>query len=126
MAELTQMMQQYMETKRICPLRKCRSSRPSRRFPSDKYFLPHPWTECPHWCRLGDFYEMFFDDALTASRELEITLTGKSYNLGGRKLVNFIHNSPCGINLCHIVIAGGYVRCGNAVAAVRPDDGYLD
>jgi len=27
--------------------------------------------------RLGDFYEMFFDDALTASRELEITLTGK-------------------------------------------------
>ncbi len=31
--------------------------------------------------RLGDFYEMFFDDALTASRELEITLTGKSCGL---------------------------------------------
>ncbi len=28
--------------------------------------------------RLGDFYEMFYDDAITASRELEITLTGKS------------------------------------------------
>ena len=28
--------------------------------------------------RLGDFYEMFFDDALTASKELEITLTGKT------------------------------------------------
>ncbi len=28
--------------------------------------------------RLGDFYEMFFDDAVTASRELELTLTGKS------------------------------------------------
>ena len=28
--------------------------------------------------RLGDFYEMFFEDALTASRELEITLTGKN------------------------------------------------
>ena len=27
--------------------------------------------------RLGDFYEMFFSDALTASRELEITLTGR-------------------------------------------------
>ena len=27
--------------------------------------------------RLGDFYEMFFDDAETASRELELTLTGK-------------------------------------------------
>ena len=27
--------------------------------------------------RLGDFYEMFFDDAVTASRELEITLTAR-------------------------------------------------
>lgn len=27
--------------------------------------------------RLGDFYEMFFDDAVLASRELEITLTGR-------------------------------------------------
>ena len=27
--------------------------------------------------RLGDFYELFFDDAVTASRELELTLTGK-------------------------------------------------
>ncbi|MPW25214.1 DNA mismatch repair protein MutS [Alkalibaculum sp. M08DMB] len=31
--------------------------------------------------RLGDFYEMFFDDALTASRELEITLTGRDCGL---------------------------------------------
>src|SRR5436190_23539628 len=28
--------------------------------------------------RLGDFYEMFFDDAVTASRELEITLTARN------------------------------------------------
>ena len=27
--------------------------------------------------RLGDFYEMFFDDAILVSRELELTLTGK-------------------------------------------------
>ena len=27
--------------------------------------------------RLGDFYEMFFDDAITASRELDLTLTGR-------------------------------------------------
>ena len=27
--------------------------------------------------RLGDFYEMFFDDAIIASRELELTLTGR-------------------------------------------------
>ena len=34
--------------------------------------------------RLGDFYEMFFDDALTASRELELTLTGKNCGLKER------------------------------------------
>ena len=53
MAELTPMMQQYMETKKQYP-------------------------DCILFYRLGDFYEMFFKDALTASRELEITLTGKN------------------------------------------------
>lgn len=53
MAELTPMMQQYLETKK-------------------------EYQDCILFYRLGDFYEMFFDDALVASRELEITLTGKS------------------------------------------------
>lgn len=34
--------------------------------------------------RLGDFYEMFFDDAVTASRELELTLTGRDCGLPDR------------------------------------------
>ena len=34
--------------------------------------------------RLGDFYELFFDDAIVASRELEITLTGKECGLAER------------------------------------------
>ena len=34
--------------------------------------------------RVGDFYEMFFDDAITASRELELTLTGKDCGLEER------------------------------------------
>ena len=34
--------------------------------------------------RLGDFYEMFFEDAITASRELELTLTGKNCGLEER------------------------------------------
>ena len=53
MAELTPMMQQYVETKK-------------------------EYQDCILFYRLGDFYEMFYEDALTASRELEITLTGKS------------------------------------------------
>ena len=36
------------------------------------------YKDCILFYRLGDFYEMFFDDAITASRELEITLTGKA------------------------------------------------
>ena len=42
------------------------------------------YEDCILFYRLGDFYEMFFDDALTASRELEITLTGKSCGLEER------------------------------------------
>ena len=34
--------------------------------------------------RLGDFYEMFFDDAVKASKELELTLTGKDCGLEER------------------------------------------
>ena len=34
--------------------------------------------------RLGDFYEMFFDDAITVSKELELTLTGKDCGLEER------------------------------------------
>ena len=59
MAELTPMMQQYMETKK-------------------------EYKDCILFYRLGDFYEMFFEDALTASRELEITLTGKNCGLEER------------------------------------------
>lgn len=35
------------------------------------------YKDCILFYRLGDFYEMFFDDAITASKELEIVLTGK-------------------------------------------------
>ncbi len=53
MSELSPMMQKYIETKKEYP-------------------------DCILFYRLGDFYEMFFDDALIASKELEITLTGKN------------------------------------------------
>ena len=59
MAEMTPMMQQYLETKK-------------------------EYHDCILFYRLGDFYEMFFEDALTASKELEITLTGKNCGLEER------------------------------------------
>ena len=54
MAKITPMMEQYFEIKN-----------------NYKY--------CLLFYRVGDFYEMFFDDAIIASRELEIALTGKSW-----------------------------------------------
>ena len=57
--ELTPMMKQYMQTK-------------------------EEYKDCILFYRLGDFYEMFFDDALTASKELEITLTVQNCGLEER------------------------------------------
>ena len=56
MAELSPMMQSYLETK-------------------------EQYKDCMLFYRLGDFYEMFFDDAIVASRELEITLTSRACGL---------------------------------------------
>ena len=42
------------------------------------------YADCILMCRIGDFYEMFFDDALTVSKELELTLTGKDCGLPER------------------------------------------
>lgn len=44
--------------------------------------------------RLGDFYEMFFEDAITASHELELTLTGKNAGFK-RKSTNVWSTTSC-------------------------------
>ncbi len=59
MAKMTPMMRQYLDTK--------------EKYPGMILFF-----------RLGDFYEMFFDDAKLVSRELELTLTGKSCGMEER------------------------------------------
>ena len=59
MADVTPMMQHYLQTK-------------------------EEYKDCILFYRLGDFYEMFFDDAKIVSKELELTLTGKSCGLEER------------------------------------------
>ncbi len=82
MTKLTPMMQQYMEIKK-------------------------EYKDCLLFFRLGDFYEMFFDDAITASKELEITLTGRDCGLQERAPM-------CGVpyhsadNYIHRLIEKGY------------------
>ena len=59
MAEFSPMMQHYLQTK-------------------------EQYKDCILFYRLGDFYEMFFEDAITTSRELELTLTGKDCGMEER------------------------------------------
>ena len=59
MAEYSPMMQHYLKTK-------------------------EEYKDCILFYRLGDFYEMFFEDALTVSKELELTLTGKQCGMEER------------------------------------------
>ncbi|MCF0141780.1 MAG: hypothetical protein HUJ75_00215, partial [Parasporobacterium sp.] len=42
------------------------------------------YSDCILFYRLGDFYELFFDDAIVGSKVLEITLTGKDCGLEER------------------------------------------
>lgn len=46
--------------------------------------IKEEYKDCILFFRLGDFYEMFFDDAIKASRELELTLTGKNCGMKER------------------------------------------
>lgn len=46
--------------------------------------LKEKYQDCILFFRLGDFYEMFFEDAILVSRELELTLTGKECGLEER------------------------------------------
>ena len=85
--ELTPMMQKYMETKQ-------------------------EYKDCILFYRLGDFYEIFFEDALTASRELEITLTGKSCGLKERAPM-------CGVPF-HAV--EGYLNTQRFYVLVEPEN----
>ena len=81
MGKLSPMMQQYQEIKAGYP----------------DYIL---------FYRIGDFYEMFFDDALTASRELELTLTGKDCGLEERAPMCGVPYHACEVYLKKLVEKG--------------------
>ena len=78
---LSPMMQKYLETK-------------------------EEYKDCILFYRLGDFYEMFFDDALLASKELELTLTGKSCGLEERAPMCGVPFHACEIYINKLVAKG--------------------
>lgn len=88
--ELTPMMQQYLETKR-------------------------QYKDCILFYRLGDFYEMFFEDAILASKELELTLTGKDCGLEERAPMCGVPHHAVEVYLNRLVGKGYKVAIGEQV-----------
>lgn len=90
MAKLSPMMEQYVATK-------------------EKY------KDCILFYRLGDFYEMFFEDAITASKELEITLTGKECGLPERAPMCGVPYHAADIYINRLIEKGYKVAIGEQV-----------
>lgn len=90
MGQLSPMMQKYMETK-------------------------EQYKDCILFYRLGDFYEMFFDDAILVSKELELTLTGKDCGLEERAPMCGIPYHAVETYLSRLVEKGYKVAIGEQV-----------
>ncbi|MDE5569647.1 MAG: DNA mismatch repair protein MutS [Ruminococcus sp.] len=80
-SKISPMMQQYFEVK-------------------DKY------KDCILFFRLGDFYEMFFDDALMVSKALEITLTGRDCGLEKRAPMCGVPYHACDMYIKRLIDLG--------------------
>lgn len=100
MAELTPMMQQYMEIK-------------------------NQYKDCILFYRLGDFYEMFFEDAVICSKELEITLTGKNCGLEERAPMCGVPYHAVDTYLSKLISRGYRVAIGEQVEDPKAAKGIV-
>ncbi len=101
MATVTPMMQQYLTLK-------------------EKY------SDCILFFRLGDFYEMFFDDAITASRELELTLTGKDCGLEERAPMCGVPHHAVNVYIERLLAKGYKVAIGEQMEDPALAKGLVD
>lgn len=100
MGQLSPMMQKYLETK-------------------------EQYKDCILFYRLGDFYEMFFDDAILVSKELEITLTGKDCGLEERAPMCGIPYHAVDTYLSRLVEKGYKVAIGEQVEDPKTAKGLV-
>lgn len=100
MAKLTPMMEQYFEIKKN-------------------------YQDCILFYRLGDFYEMFYDDAKTASQELEITLTGKDCGQEERAPMCGVPYHSCEIYLNRLIEKGYKVAICEQVEDPKKSKGIV-
>lgn len=100
MGQLSPMMQQYVETK-------------------------NEYKDCILFYRLGDFYEMFFEDAIVASKELELTLTGKDCGLEERAPMCGVPHHALDVYLNKLVAKGYKVAIGEQVEDSKAAKGLV-
>lgn len=100
MGQLSPMMQKYLETK-------------------------EQYKDCILFYRLGDFYEMFFDDAVLVSKELELTLTGKDCGLEERAPMCGIPYHAVETYLSRLVEKGYKVAIGEQVEDPKTAKGLV-
>lgn len=100
MGQLSPMMQKYIETK-------------------------EQYKDCILFYRLGDFYEMFFDDAILVSKELELTLTGKDCGLEERAPMCGIPYHAVDTYLSRLVEKGYKVAIGEQVEDPKQAKGLV-
>ncbi len=84
------------------------------------------YPDCILFYRLGDFYEMFFDDALTASRELELTLTGKNCGLLERAPMCGVPFHSASIYIQRLVAKGYKVAVCEQLEDAKEAKGLVD
>lgn len=100
MGQLSPMMQQYVDTK-------------------------EQYKDCILFYRLGDFYEMFFEDAILASKELELTLTGKDCGLEERAPMCGVPYHAVDVYLNRLVSKGYKVAIGEQVEDPKTAKGLV-
>ena len=72
----------------------------------DSLSTKEEYPDCILFYRLGDFYEMFFDDAIKVSRELELTLTGKNCGMDERAPMCGVPHHSAGVYIERLVQKG--------------------
>ena len=84
------------------------------------------YSDCIVFYRLGDFYEMFFDDAITVSRELELTLTGRDCGLEERAPMCGVPFHSAEIYISRLIANGHKVAICEQVEDPKTAKGIVD
>lgn len=84
------------------------------------------YSDCIVFYRLGDFYEMFFDDAITVSRELELTLTGRDCGLEERAPMCGVPFHSAEIYISRLIANGHKVAICEQVEDPKTAKGMVD